>query len=81
MPKTKFQGIIFGIIMSITMAFGMEMYNTILKDGVENGILPIFINVLKETTYMFIIVFAVSNLYGNRIAHKLANKILSKNEN
>lgn len=33
MPKTKFQGIIFGILMSITMAYGMEVYNVALKEG------------------------------------------------
>ena len=27
MPKNKIQGTIFGIIMSITMAYGMEVYN------------------------------------------------------
>lgn len=27
MPKNKVQGVIFGILMSITMAYGMEVYN------------------------------------------------------
>lgn len=27
MPKTKFQGLIFGVIMSVTMALGMEGYD------------------------------------------------------
>ena len=27
MPKNKFQGFIFGIIMSYAMAYGMEVYN------------------------------------------------------
>ena len=33
MPKTKKQGIIFGLIMSYAMAYGMEVYNTAIKDG------------------------------------------------
>ena len=33
MPKTKFQGVIFGLLMSITMAYGMEVYNVALKEG------------------------------------------------
>ena len=33
MPKTKLQRIIFGLIMSITMAYGMEVYNVALKSG------------------------------------------------
>lgn len=28
MPKTKFQGVVFGLLMSYIMAFGMEVYNT-----------------------------------------------------
>lgn len=27
MPKNKVQGVIFGILMSLTMAYGMEVYN------------------------------------------------------
>lgn len=27
MPKTKGQGLVFGILMSVTMAYGMEVYN------------------------------------------------------
>ena len=33
MPKTKFQGAVFGLIMSYTMAFGMEVYNIAVKMG------------------------------------------------
>ena len=31
MPKTKGQGLVFGILMSVTMAYGMEVYNMVLK--------------------------------------------------
>lgn len=34
MPKTKGQGLVFGILMSVTMAYGMEVYNVALKSGV-----------------------------------------------
>lgn len=33
MPKTKTQGIIFGLIMSYAMAYGMEVYNIAIKMG------------------------------------------------
>ena len=33
MPKTKTQGIIFGIIMSYAMAIGMEIYNIAIIYG------------------------------------------------
>ena len=35
MPKNKKQGIIFGILMSYSMAYGMEIYNTAIKHGVN----------------------------------------------
>lgn len=35
MPKNKTQGIIFGIIMSYAMAYGMELYNIAVKEGVN----------------------------------------------
>ena len=35
MPKNKFQGFIFGIIMSYAMAYGMEVYNIAIKEGVN----------------------------------------------
>ena len=73
MPKTKFQGIMFGLIMSITMAYGMEVYNVALKEGglsqMTNGV---FWDALMEAAYMWIFVFLFSNLWGNRIGHWLA---------
>ena len=37
MPKTKGQGLVFGILMSVIMAYGMEVYNVALKSGVLLG--------------------------------------------
>lgn len=76
MLKTKFQGIMFGLIMSITMAYGMEVYNVALKEGglsqMTNGV---FWDALMEAAYMWIFVFLFSNLWGNRIGHWLAARI------
>lgn len=33
MPKTKLQEILFGLMMSVSMAYGMEVYNIALKEG------------------------------------------------
>ena len=33
MPKTKGQKLIFGILMSITMTYGMEVYNNAINAG------------------------------------------------
>lgn len=83
MPKTKKQGIVFGVIMSITMAYGMEIYNVAIKQGfnltnggfsnMTNGV---FLDALIEAAYMWIFVFIFSNLWGNRIGHGLAERII-----
>lgn len=83
MPKTKLQGIFFGVLMSVTMAYGMEVYNIAIKEGystmaggfssMENSV---FLDALIETSYMWVLVFLFSNLWGNKIGHKLAGKII-----
>lgn len=81
MPKTKFQGIIFGLIMSVTMAYGMEVYNVALKEGgLSQMTNRVFGNALLETAYMWILVFLFSNLWGNRIGHRLAEKICTPDD-
>lgn len=79
MPKNKTQGIIFGIIMSYAMAYGMEVYNMAIKEGVNlaaggfsNMTNLIFWEALKEAAYMGVIVFLFSNLWGNRLGAAFA---------
>lgn len=74
MPKNKTQGIIFGIIMSYAMAYGMEVYNVAIKEGVDlaaggfsNMTNIVFRDALIEALYMGVFVFIFSNLWGNRI--------------
>lgn len=83
MPKTKAQGIIFGIIMSMSMAYGMEVYNIAIKMGfnLSNGGFSnmtniVFWEALKEAGYMWIFVFILSNLFGNKAGEKLSKKIV-----
>ena len=73
MPKTKAQGIVFGIIMSYAMAFGMEVYNTAINQGFHlagAGFSAmanlVFADALKETAFMGLIVILFSSLLGNR---------------
>jgi hypothetical protein len=76
MPKTKLQGVVFGLLMSITMAYGMEVYNVALKEGgLSQMTNHVFLSALLEAAYMWIFVFLFSNLWGNRIGHFLAGKI------
>ena len=82
MPKNRKQGIIFGIIMSYVMAYGMEVYNVAIKEGVNlaaggfsNMTNMIFWDALKEALYMGLFVFLFSNLWGNRLGAAFAAKI------
>lgn len=81
MPKTKFQGIIFGLIMSYSMAIGMEIYNVAIKmgynvtaGGFSNMTGRVFPAALAEASFMGLIVFIVSNLVGNRVGSAFAAK-------
>lgn len=83
MPKTKKQGILFGVLMSMTMAYGMEVYNVAIKEGYNtmaggfsNMTNQVFLDALIEAAYMWIFVFIFSNLWGNRIGHAIAGKII-----
>jgi hypothetical protein len=81
MIKTRFQGIIFGLIMSYAMAIGMEIYNMAIKMGFNLQVggfstmsNTVFVAALKEAAYMGILVFIFSNLWGNRIGAKFAQR-------
>lgn len=74
MPKNKTQGIVFGLIMSYSMAYGMEVYNIAIKEGfhaVAGGLSTmdnsVFFAALLEALYMGVFVFLFSNLWGNKI--------------
>jgi len=81
MPKTKTQGIIFGLIMSYAMAYGMEVYNIAIKEGFtlkpggfSSMTNNVFTDALLEASYMGIFVFIFSGLWGNRIGASFARR-------
>lgn len=82
MPRTKKQGIIFGILMSLFMAYGMEVYNISIRmgynltegAGFSSITYSVFVEAAKEAMFMAIIVFIVSNLIGNRVGERVMNK-------
>lgn len=81
MPRTKFQGFIFGLIMSYAMTIGMEVYNVAVKMGVnlEAGGLSnitgaVFVGAAKEAAFMGVLVLLFSNLWGNRAGAAFAAK-------
>ncbi len=85
MPKTKFQKAVFGLIMSYTMAYGMEVYNIAIKmgfnltngEGFSSMTNIVFLEALKEASYMGMLVFLFSNIWGNKIGAKFAEKYCS----
>lgn len=89
MPKTKFQKVVFGLIMSYSMAYPMEVYNVAIKMGfnLSNGLgfssmtNQVFLEALKEVWYMGLIVFAFSSLWGNKMGKNFANKYCTENDN
>ncbi len=81
MPRTKKQGIVFGLLMSYFMAYGMEVYNVAIKRGfnlnvggfstMTNGV---FLGAAIEASYMGAFVFITSSLWGNRIGAAFAKR-------
>ena len=73
MIKTKTQGFVFSLIMSYAMAIGMEIYNVAISHGFHAAVggfstidYAVFLDALRETAYMGIIVLICSSLWGNR---------------
>lgn len=81
MPHNKTQGFIFGLIMSYAMAYGMEVYNVAIKEGVNLNIggfstmtNHIFLDALAEASYMGLFVLLFSSLWGNRLGAAFAER-------
>jgi hypothetical protein len=79
MPHSKKQGLLFGIIMSYAMAYGMEVYNTAIKQGFNLNIgglstmrNSVFLDAAFEALYMGVLVFVFSNLWGNKLGAAFA---------
>ena len=79
MHLTKKQGVLFGIIMSYAMAYGMEVYNVAIKEGFNlnpggfsSMVNHVFLDALIEASYMGLFVFLFSNLWGNRLGAAFA---------
>ena len=82
-PKNRTQGAIFGVLMSITMTHGMEVYNVAWKlgyptlpDGFSNMTNDVFLGALVEAAYMWVFVFIFSNLWDNRLGVGLVGRLV-----
>lgn len=70
MPKTKFQNIVFTIIMAVIMVYGMIVYNVALNTGSVTN--QTFILALHELYIMAPIAFVLEFFIVEKLATKLA---------
>ncbi len=77
MPKTKFQDLIYTIIMVIVMVYAMVFYNIISIEGPSN---QAFIMAFKELPIMGLIAFILEFFLIGKIAQKLALRLVNPKE-
>ena len=70
MPKTKFQNVIFTIIMACIMVYGMIVYNVALNTGALTG--RTFLMALHEMPIMVPIAFLLEFFVVEKLATRLA---------
>ena len=82
-PKTKTQGLVYGLLMCIFMSLGMEIYNNAWKMGIplqpggmSNMTWDVLPAALSELWFIIPVVFILSNTYGNRLGARLAGTLI-----
>ena len=78
MPKTKFQNIVFSIIMVFVMVYVMICYNISISMGELSN--QVFILSLKEMLIMYPIAFLVETLFVGKIVKKIAFNTINPKE-
>lgn len=78
MPKTKFEEVVYGLLMSFFMVFAMECYNSAWNAGKMSN--ACFLTAIKELTFMWPICFVISFFLMDRIAPKIAFKLVTPGE-
>lgn len=72
MPKTKFQDVVFTLMMVIVMVYAMVCYNIAVdKGGMSN---EVFLFALSELPIMGVIAFVVEFLFVGKLAQKITFK-------
>ena len=74
MPKTKFQNVVFTIIMVIVMVYAMVCYNISISLGGMNN--QVFLMALGELPLMGVIAFILEFVLVERLARKITFKLL-----
>ena len=75
MPKTRGQKILFSILMSFVMVYGMEVYNNaIINKGLTNAL---FLLPFSEIVLLMIAVIVLERFIGGPLARKMAFKLVN----
>ncbi len=75
MPKTKFQNVIFTLMMSFLMVYAMICYNIALNiKGMNN---QVFLDAFHELIIMWPVAFLLEFFIVDNLAHKLAFKVVT----
>lgn len=75
MPKTKFQDVVFTIIMVIVMVYAMVCYNISIAMGGLNN--QVFLEALKELPIMGVIAFILEFILVGKIVKNITFKLLN----
>ena len=73
MPRTKREGIFYGVVMAFTMSIFMNLLNTFLHAGVSMQSLG---RVLVQQPVIFAIVMIVEGLVVSNLAQKTMNRFV-----
>lgn len=75
MPKTKFQNVIFTLMMAFLMVYAMICYNISLNiDGMSN---QVFLMAFGEMRIMWPVAFILEFFFVDNLAHKLAFRLVT----
>lgn len=75
MPKTKFQDVVFTVIMVIVMVYAMVCYNIAVESGQMSN--SIFLYALAEMPIMCVIAFLLEFFFVGKVTKKIAFKMLN----
>ena len=75
MPKTKFQSVIFTILMAFTMVYGMICYNIALNMGGMSN--QVFLKAFHELIIMWPVAFILEFFVVEKLSQKLAFRIVT----
>lgn len=75
MPKTKFQNVIFTLMMALVMVYAMICYNISLNKGGMSG--EVFLLAFHELIIMWPLAFVLETFVVERLARKLAFRIVT----